>query len=31
MFLRYCLPQGPWMIHFRVIQEISLKSAVWLL
>ena len=31
MFLRYCLPQGSWIIHLRVIQEDRLKSAVWLL
>jgi len=30
MTLRCCLPQGLWVVGFRVIQEISLKSAALL-
>ena len=29
MFLRYRLPQGLWMIHFRFVQETPLQSAMW--
>jgi hypothetical protein len=29
MSLRHCLPYGRGIIHFRIIQEIPLKSAVW--
>lgn len=30
MPLRYCIPKGLWIIHVRVIREMSLKSSVWL-
>jgi len=28
MSLQYCLTWGPWILHFRAIQELHLKSAV---
>ena len=29
MFQMYCLQWGIWLLHFRVIQKVPLKSAVW--
>ena len=29
MSLRHCLPYGLGIIHFRVVEEMSLESAVW--